>query len=288
MCRFAAYLGPSITLDTLVTRPVNSIIHQSYKSQEREEPLNGDGFGVGWYVPELDDSPAVFRSISPAWNNTNLLHLARVTRSGCIFAHVRAASPGLGVTGTNCHPFIHGPFCFMHNGFIADFGRIRRTLLSRLSDTAFDVIRGTTDTEVLFALFLDHFQSTTEGDQVGDMGRAIDKTLATVVQIGEEEGVESPHQLNLAVTDGHSLVASRYTTGPLEAANSLYIHTGKRYVCEDGTCRMLDPDEWGAAVLVTSERLSEDQGWERIPPNRVVLVDANHGVEMRPVAGRSS
>jgi len=284
MCRFAAYLGPPITLDTLVTRPVNSIIHQSYKSQEREEPLNGDGFGVGWYMPELDESPAVFRSISPAWNNTNLLDLARVTRSGCIFAHVRAASPGLGVTGTNCHPFTQGPFCFMHNGFIADFGRIRRTLLSRLSDPSFEVIRGTTDTEVLFALFLDHYQSTTDGDRVADMGRAIEKTLASIVEIGGEAGIESPHQLNLAVTDGRSLVATRFTSGPPKSANSLYIHTGKRYVCEGGTCRMLDPDEWGAAVLVTSERLSEDPGWDRIPPNQIVEVNAQHGVEMRAIA----
>ncbi len=79
MCRFALYLGPPVRLSQLVTEPTNSIIHQSYHSHERPEPLNGDGFGVAWYVPDIRPEPAVFRSTTPAWNNHNLLHLAPVT-----------------------------------------------------------------------------------------------------------------------------------------------------------------------------------------------------------------
>ena len=126
MCRFVAYLGPPLRLDLLVTRPVHSLIHQSYESQERAEPLNGDGFGVGWFVPGAGAEPAVFRSISPAWNNRNLLDIARVSESPCIFAHVRAASPGLPVIETNCHPFREGSFLFMHNGYVGGFERVRR------------------------------------------------------------------------------------------------------------------------------------------------------------------
>ena len=91
MCRFVLYLGQEIGVDSLVTEPKNSIIHQSYHSHEREEPLNGDGFGVAWYVPGHDE-PALFRNVTPAWNDINLLHLARVTRTRCVLAHVRAAT----------------------------------------------------------------------------------------------------------------------------------------------------------------------------------------------------
>ena len=98
MCRFALYTGPPITLDLLTTRPEYSIIHQSFKSRMMKEPLNGDGFGLAWYVPEISPEPAQFRSIQPAWNNVNLLHLARVSRSPVILAHVRAATEGFGVT----------------------------------------------------------------------------------------------------------------------------------------------------------------------------------------------
>ena len=50
MCRFVFYRGAPIRLSSLLTEPVHSIIHQSYRSKERAEPLNGDGFGVGWHA----------------------------------------------------------------------------------------------------------------------------------------------------------------------------------------------------------------------------------------------
>ena len=147
MCRFVLYLGPSLPLADLLTRPEHSLIHQSFHSHERVEPLNGDGFGVAWFCPNHGQEPAVFRSVTPAWNNRNLVELARVTESECILAHVRAASPGLPVIETNCHPFSAGPYAFMHNGVVAGFQEMRRKLLARLSDDAFSAIRGSTDSE---------------------------------------------------------------------------------------------------------------------------------------------
>ena len=158
MCRFILYRGEPITLSSLVTEPANSLIHQSFHSHEREEPLNGDGFGIAWYVPEMSDEPALFSSVRPAWNNHNLRHLARVTRSPCILAHIRAATPGLPVTLLNCHPFLWGPFAFMHNGHVGGFRALRRRLLERLSDEAFSLIGGSTDSEHVFALFVDHYR----------------------------------------------------------------------------------------------------------------------------------
>jgi len=81
MCRFLVYAGLQrpILMADLVTNPPHSIILQSYASREREEsPLNGDGFGLGWYTlptadGELDREPCVFTSVTPAWNNMNLV-----------------------------------------------------------------------------------------------------------------------------------------------------------------------------------------------------------------------
>jgi glutamine amidotransferase len=47
MCRLLAYLGTPIIIDKLLYQPKNSLITQSFDSKEREEPLNGDGFGIG-------------------------------------------------------------------------------------------------------------------------------------------------------------------------------------------------------------------------------------------------
>ena len=92
MCRFALYLGgPPLGLDALLTRPVNSIIRQSFQNREREEPLNGDGFGLGWYDTEHTD-PGLYREVRPAWSDENLRHLCRHIRSHLFFAHVRAST----------------------------------------------------------------------------------------------------------------------------------------------------------------------------------------------------
>ena len=63
MCRFVMYMGNPLRLDLLTTRPSHSIIHQSYNAREREEPLNGDGFGIAWYAHGVSEEAAVFRSI---------------------------------------------------------------------------------------------------------------------------------------------------------------------------------------------------------------------------------
>ncbi|MGK0298246.1 MAG: glutamine amidotransferase [Gammaproteobacteria bacterium] len=102
------------------------LIRQSVNSYEREEQLNGDGFGVGWNEPDHSEQPAVFRSITPAWNNRNLHNLSRVIASTSIFAHVRAATQTSGVNEANYHPFRYGKYLFVHNGDVGNFQKVRR------------------------------------------------------------------------------------------------------------------------------------------------------------------
>jgi len=125
MCRFVCYRGPEILLADLLYKPTNSLIRQSFHAKERTEPLNGDGFGVGWYAPQISSTPCVFASLTPAWSNQNLRQISEHVKSGCFFAHVRAASPGMPVSEANYHPFQYGRFLWMHNGGIRDFWRIK-------------------------------------------------------------------------------------------------------------------------------------------------------------------
>lgn len=156
MCRFLVYIGKEpVLLADLLTRPSHSIIQQSWDSRERMTagPLNGDGFGVGWYAA-FDPTPCIFTSINPAWNNLNLRRLADKVMSRLIFAHVRAASLGLLINEANCHPFSFGPFIWMHNGQIVGFTSIKRKLVQYIDDQLFNHIQGTTDSEYSFMLFL--------------------------------------------------------------------------------------------------------------------------------------
>ena len=283
MCRFVLYRGAEITLSSLVTEPANSLIHQSFHSHEREEPLNGDGFGIAWYVPEMSGEPALFRSLRPAWNNDNLRHLARVTRSPCILAHVRAATPGMPVTMGNCHPFSWGPFAFMHNGHVGGFRKIRRRLLGRLSDETFELIGGSTDSEHVFALFVERYQDDEEDDPTERMVSALATVIEEVEDMRESAGIKDDSELNLVVSDGRSAVVSRYKSDLPKRAPSLYFHTGTRYECAGNACGMVDADGGRGAVIVSSERLSEDPGWDRVPSGHIVVVREDATVDVRPI-----
>lgn len=280
MCRFVLYMGPEITLDVLTTRPSNSIIHQSYHSRLRSEPLNGDGFGVAWYVPDISPEPALFRSIQPAWNNLNLLHLARVCRSSTILAHVRAATRGAGVSESNCHPFVAGHLAFMHNGSIAEFPKLRRRISELLSDDSYARVQGTTDSELLFALFCDRLADQPGTDALEGMAGAMEATISDVLTLMTEAGAQGSSFLNLVVTDGSCAVISRYATSGNESP-SLYTSSGDRFTCEDGICRMIRDDEHPASVIVASEPLTEEPHWQPVPPDHLLLVNPDRTMGLR-------
>ncbi|MBZ0115215.1 MAG: class II glutamine amidotransferase [Thermoanaerobaculia bacterium] len=281
MCRFALYLGKPIRISSLVTDPDNSIIHQSFHSHERAEPLNGDGFGLAWYAGGVSPIPAFFKDISPAWNNLNLLELARLTETGCLLAHVRAASPGLTVMRLNCHPFGWGNFAFMHNGSIGGFARLRRQLRQSLSDSAEAGLQGTTDSEHLFALFRDNYESLTALQPLERMVEGLRAAVGETERLRRALAIEEPSFLNLALADGRRAVAIRYVSDKAAKADSLYVNVGQRYSCSDGLCQMEDGDS--GAVLVCSEPLSAQESWRPVPVNHLVAVDDDLTVTIRPL-----
>jgi len=280
------YLGEPLPLASLITEPTNSLIQQSRES-EVSTVMNGDGFGVAWYS-DADGTPAVFRSVTPAWSNRNLVHLARVTRSHCILAHVRSATVGLSVHEGNTHPFSRGPYSFMHNGAVPQFPRVRRRLVDRLSDEAFGLVEGTTDSEHVFALFCDALPSFEALSPAEAMAAALEVAVDGVLRALEESGVREPTSLNLAVADGTSAVALRFGTGPPESEPTLYWHEGRRYQCSNGVCRMIDADVRADTVIVSSERLSDDNGWEAMDHNVLLLVGPDRKPQLRPFSRRSA
>ncbi|MFM9662875.1 class II glutamine amidotransferase, partial [Streptomyces scabiei] len=72
MCRWLAYSGTPVLLETILYKPAHSLIDQSLHSRMGVETTNGDGFGLGWYGEDPAASPAVLRDVGPAWNNRNL------------------------------------------------------------------------------------------------------------------------------------------------------------------------------------------------------------------------
>jgi predicted glutamine amidotransferase len=195
MCRWLAYSGSPILLSRALYTPAHSLIDQSLHSTLGAEPTNGDGFGIGWYDAMPD--PGVFHSIEPAWNDQNLRELAGHITSGLFFAHIRAAI-GSAVQQTNCHPFRHGRWLFMHNGFVAELATVKRDLVLAIDESLYPEIKGQADTEILFYLAL------TFGLQ-DDPPEAVARTIGLVESVGRKKGVKYPFQGTIATTDGERM-----------------------------------------------------------------------------------
>src|SRR5688572_17159687 len=76
MCRWLAYSGSPIFLEELLYKPEHSLIDQSLHSRLGVETTNGDGYGVGWYLPEERRHPGTLKGVGPAWGSRNLREVA--------------------------------------------------------------------------------------------------------------------------------------------------------------------------------------------------------------------
>jgi len=278
MCRWLAYSGNPIHPAELVLHPKHSLVAQSLDSTMGATTVNGDGFGVGWYptpiAGETQQPPAVFRSIEPAWNDENLREVTGSVHSHLFFAHVRAATAPP-VQRTNCHPFRHGDWLFMHNGSLAQFTVVRRDLTLAVDPSLFPSILGTTDSEVLFHLAL------TNGlldDPVAGMERAV----GVVESVARTHGIRFPVQMSVAVTDGTTVWAFRYSSEG--RSRSLFHSVDVDTILQMSPDRM-DLEKVGShARVIVSEPLTDLPGAFHEVPESTVAVLAPGTHEHRPFA----
>lgn len=282
MCRLLAYMGSPIVIDKLLYQPKNSLVNQSINARELEEPLNGDGFGIGWYVPDVNYEPVTLVSVTPAWSNRNLRNLAPKIQTECFIAHVRAASVGE-VSESNCHPFQYKNILMVHNGGVEEFSKIKRQIRKPLSDELYNWIKGQTDSEHIFAYLLNELLTNHQVISPETVMNAFEKTFEALKELMAEYGIQEAAYLNMVFTNGLFIVGTRYVTDPKEEPLTLYHSEGSRFVVEDGNTRLVAPEDNDSAVLVVSERLSDHKDWTPVPPNHFVVVERSLNVRVRPI-----
>ena len=261
MCRWMAYSGDPILVEDLLFRPKHSLIDQSLHSRMGATTTNGDGFGIGWYGEGPE--PALFKSVDPAWNDQNLREIASQVRTPMFLAHVRA-STGTPVQRTNCHPFRHGRWLWMHNGALRGFHETKRELLGAVDPSLYADIEGSTDSEALFFLAL------TFG-LVDDPFTAVSRAVGFVEKVGRSHGVDDPVQMTVATTNGESLWVFRYSSEGV--SRSLFFST------KMATLRQLHPEVevlhrlGEEARFVVSEPLRDLPGaWNEMPESSAGVV----------------
>jgi gamma-glutamyl hercynylcysteine S-oxide hydrolase len=190
VCRHLAYVGPPISLASILYEPPYSLVRQAWAPRhQRHGTVNADGYGVGWYAPSVRPAPARYRQAGPIWADRSLASMAGAVSSGAVLAAVRSATPPAPAEESGAAPFTSGPWLWSVNGAVsADVTALRRSV----SDGRASGIEGSSDSEVLFALLLDRLDS---GSDPAD-------ALVDLLTI--------PGRLNLLLTDGSSIWATAW------------------------------------------------------------------------------
>lgn len=199
-----------------------------------------------------------------------------------MIAHVRAASVG-DVSESNCHPFNYKNLLMAHNGGVEEFGKIKRFLREPLTNELYNWIKGQTDSEHIFALLLNNLFKNSSSVNPEAVADAFEKTFQMLKALMKKYGIIEPAYLNMVVTNGLFIVATRYVSDPKEEPLTMYHSEGGRYVVEDGNTRLEAPMDEDNAVLVVSEKLTDDKDWTMIPPNHLVIVEQSLNVRVRPI-----
>lgn len=243
MCRHLAYVGPPVSLASLLLDPPHSLLRQSYMPREQSHGVvNADGFGVGWYAPDIRAEPARYRNRSPIWSDLSFASFAPVVRAPALVASVRSASPPNPIEVSGVAPFTSGRWLFAHNGAVESYrtgpdGRfgVRAQMTALVSQDRLSGLDGSSDSELLFALTLDYL----DADDPPDV--ALSKTVGAVRQI-------APARLNLILCDGENIAATA-------CGDSLYVEQAEHQ------------------VIVASEPLY-DGAWKPVPDQSVVVASA--------------
>ena len=153
----------------------------------------------------------------------------------------------------------------MHNGGIAEWERIKRRLQNLLPDEIFAVPQGNTDSEWAFALFLSLLPTSTKVDDTFTphvLRQAMLDTIKTFNSLIRDAGITEPSLMNFCVTDGETVVATRYISSKTDEAASLYFSSGTTFseYAPGGHYRMQKLDKRENIIMVASEPLTFEKG----------------------------
>jgi glutamine amidotransferase len=297
MCRALAYLGQPVVLDNLLFQPDSALVRQSYMPKMLHM-LNLAGFGLRAWVRDSNepDQPFSYASATLPVFDRNLKSLAEKIRPSCVLAHVRgvAYSTSVDISLQNVHPFQFPGvrLALAHNGDLARFAEMKPHLLGQIRPELSRLIKGTTDSEWIYALLVSQLDDPAGDCGAGEILTATERTLAILREARSRCGISSSSSVNLFLTTGDQLAAVRYcfdfgcypTEDParVHEANlnflSLWYTSGREYGMHDGEWKMIGGSDTADSIIIASEPLTKDTStWLEVPEYSMIYADTRSG-----------
>ncbi len=292
MCRALAYLGPALAPAAVLHHADSSLVQQAIEPRYlRMRNLAGFGMTAWLDGEDADDEPLVYRSTTVPLFDDNLRSLAGKVRTTCMLGHVRGVPYQLGGTSfgpESLHPFRYPgtPLALCHNGGLADFRRMQPAVADALTPWVRQHVRGTTDSEWVYALLLSQLGDPGAYPTSGALRRALDRTLRILRRIREAHGIDTSSSMNLFVADGRQILALRFTfdfgrfpLDPVQAGEagapflSLWATVGDHFAPDGGSRWRMHGGGRKQAAILASEPLSHvDRGWVEVSEYSAVSV----------------
>jgi glutamine amidotransferase len=297
MCRALAYLGQPVLLDNLLYQPDSALVKQAFMPKMLHM-LNLAGFGLkAWdrhsHEPDL---PYSYASTSLPVFDRNLKSLAAKIRPTCVLGHVRgvAYSTEVEISLQNAHPFQFPGvrLALAHNGDLARMNEMKPLLASAIRPDILSFIRGTTDSEWIYALIVSQLDDSRAACSADALIRAVDAALAIIRNARVRLGISTSSSVNLFLTTGDQLAAVRYcfdfgcypTADParVHEANlnflSLWYTSGREYGFHDAEWKMIGGADTADSIMIASEPLTRDTStWLEVPEYSMLYADTRSG-----------
>ena len=201
--------------------------------------------------------------------------------------HTRAATIG-SPRRENTHPFRFKDWIFAHNGTLAGFDAFREKLCATMPPFIERSLKGDTDSEHLFCLFLSFLYDSGELNRtnlgITPIRNALNRAVKTVDEFAKEVG-QSPSPSSIIVSDGYSLVVlSRgipvdYVL--IEGIRDCSICRGSIRPGEESRLNV-DHEDLRAVLIKSGASESSPDGFMRLRDDSFLMITQNHGVEFSP------
>ncbi|MCY1045536.1 class II glutamine amidotransferase [Corallococcus sp. bb12-1] len=245
---------------------------------------HANALGVGSYAQE----EVLLRRLAPGTDVT-LDDLGPPHESEAVLFHAGRLPPGRSPE-ENTQPFRARHWLFAHQEPLPDFAPLRAQLLARVPEHLQRQVRGATDSEVLFALFLTRLRDSGRTDdprlEPAVAGRLLRDTVREVEDALVEAGRVRTPPLNLVATNGAVLLATRCGESPL-----YYTRLEGSAECAHCGVDANTPETQPAVgahrrrrTVVVASHVTRTQGWVELSPGTTLVVGTDLQVQHLPPA----
>ena len=261
MCRlFGLYANKPVNVHfSFYESPVESFSKQSLR--------NPHGWGIAWFD---EKEWHLYKEPCPLFESIIAKEFIRDwIRGKIIISHVRLSSCGK-IKKENTHPWLYKGWAFAHNGTIDDVRELEKLISDEYKD-----FKGETDSERLFHLIVQEINNLE--DPVEGIKSAVEKLLKNNISFSS---------LNFLLSDGNKLYALRYATKSLDYYTLYYIERPKegcdleKLSQETQQLIKMKLAYGERAIIIASEKMSDEPYWKEIPNKHLVIVDSELDIKI--------